>query len=107
MAVLCLKHVWSPVVGRSGHNSDADLDVVLDFLRDQIAVKKEFLRIASMAKSDEPYKEDERQLSKDAKEIDAEIKDATDAWPILAKPVVQCGISPPEDHYIKRNSKNT
>lgn len=70
--------LWKFFHHLSGHNSDADLDVVLDFLRDQIAVKKEFLRIASMAKSDEPYKEDERQLSKDAKEIDAEIKDATE-----------------------------
>ena len=77
--------------GRSGHNSDADLDLVLDFLRDQIAVKKEFLRIASMARSDEPYKEDERQCSKDAKELmdamelkDAtELKDTMDAWPNL------------------------
>ena len=72
---------------RSGHNSDADLDLVLDFLRDQIAVKKEFLRIASMARSDEPYKdkEDERHCSKDANELkDAkELKDTMDAWPNL------------------------
>jgi hypothetical protein len=60
---------------------------VLDFLRDQIAVKKEFLRIASMARSDEPYKdkEDERHCSKDANELkDAkELKDTMDAWPNL------------------------
>lgn len=42
---------------RSGHKSNADLDVVLDFLKDQIAVKKEFLLIAGQARSDEPLKE--------------------------------------------------
>lgn len=71
--------LWKFFHHLSGHNSDADLDLVLDFLRDQIAVKKEFLRIASMARSDEPYKdkEDERHCSKDANELkDAkELKD--------------------------------
>jgi len=48
---------------RSGHRSNADLDVVLDFLKDQIAVKKEFLRIAGQAKSDEPLKEGQAEPS--------------------------------------------
>lgn len=59
---------------RSGHNSAADIDTVLDFLNDQIAVRKELLRIASLAKVDEPLKEgeepaaatDEKPVEKDA-----------------------------------------
>eukprot|EP00435_Cladocopium_sp_Y103_P028317 s552_g7.t1 len=72
--------LWKFYHHLSGHNSDADLDLVLNFLKDQIAVKKEFLRIASMAKSDEPYKDKdgERQDSKEAKEL-KELQDAKDA----------------------------
>lgn len=57
--------LWKFFHHLSGHRSNADLDVVLDFLKDQIAVKKEFLRIAGQAKSDEPLKEGQAEPSQD------------------------------------------
>ena len=43
----------APLKLRSQHSSRADVELVLNFLRDPIAVRKEFLAIAGSAKAEE------------------------------------------------------
>lgn len=67
-------NTWNRNGLRSGHNSDADIDTVLDFLQDQIAVRKELLRIAALAKSDEPLKEGEAPAAMDEKPVEKDAR---------------------------------